>query len=341
MKRSVKATAAKVLLRHPRLAGLYYAARPGVFGGEMGAVVAGRIRYELASDSGAGNRYLLRRNVHRLEKALIMRPRRGSFATGYVGETTAQYRRLAASVPEPAADRDLLWARDVLTAYFAVVEVPEVAEARERFDRVQLGDQAELGEADPVAALAPFSRDLSRRPVSFDALSELVRSRRSTRWFLDKPVDRAAVDAAVELAAQAPTACNRQPYTFVLLDDSPLRQQVAELPLGTAGWAQNVPTLAVVVGHLDAYYSERDRHAIYIDSSLAVMQFVLGCEAQGLATCCINWPDIPELEARMRDLLHLDTSDRVVMLVAVGHPDPDGLVPFSQKRGLDTIRSYV
>ena len=33
-------------------------------------------------------------------------------------------------------------------------------------------------------------------------------------------------------------------------------------------------------------------------------------------------------------------SERVIMLIAVGYADPDGIIPFSQKKGLGVLRSF-
>ena len=87
-----------------------------------------------------------------------------------------------------------------------------------------------------------------------------------------------------------------------------------------------------VVGDLSAYPLERDRHLIYIDASLASMQLMLAAETLGLATCPINWPDIERAEQRIRDLLDLPPHERVIMLIAIGYGDPEGGVPYSQKK---------
>ena len=68
--------------------------------------------------------------------------------------------------------------------------------------------------------------------------------------------------------------------------------------------------------------------------------FVFALEAQGLGSCCLNWPDLERQERRMDTLLRLEPDERVIMLVALGYPDPEGLVAYSQKKPLDELRSY-
>jgi hypothetical protein len=70
------------------------------------------------------------------------------------------------------------------------------------------------------------------------------------------------------------------------------------------------------------------------------MSFVFALETLGLSSTLINWPDLEPLELKMRKAIGLDLSERVVMLIAVGYDDPTALVPFSQKKELDSIRSY-
>jgi nitroreductase len=70
------------------------------------------------------------------------------------------------------------------------------------------------------------------------------------------------------------------------------------------------------------------------------MGFMYALETLGLASSAINWPDFEPLEAKMARTLALTPSERVVMLIAVGYADPEGIIPFSQKKSLDVLRTY-
>jgi nitroreductase len=96
----------------------------------------------------------------------------------------------------------------------------------------------------------------------------------------------------------------------------------------------------VIVGKQRNFFSERDRHLIYIDSSLAAMSFLFALEVQGISSCCVNWPDIAENETAMSDLLELAPDERPIMLVALGYPDPEGMVANSTKKALPQLRRY-
>lgn len=72
-------------LKSPRLASYYYAIFSADFAREQTAFLAGVKAYEESLNAPSGTSALIRRNVHRLEKGLLMRPRRIPFATDYIG----------------------------------------------------------------------------------------------------------------------------------------------------------------------------------------------------------------------------------------------------------------
>lgn len=315
---------------------LFFTVNFPTFNREQSAVLRGRRNYYRNKHRDRTTHVELRRNIHRLEKGLIMRPRRDVFARDYITETIEFYEeavRQCRTAPGTMDQAEMEWAHDVLGEYFRVATGKDarVQAARERFEKA--AHDGETGDKIPYA-----KKTLS--DIDYESLERLVKQRRSVRWFQQRPVERDLIDRALLLARQAPTACNRLPYEFRIYDDPALAREIAGIPFGTAGYAENVPAIAVVVGKLESYFSPRDRHAIYVDSSLASMQFLLGLETLGLSSCVINWPDFEPLEAKMQRRLGLDVSDRVVMLIAFGYADDDTLVPYSAKKELDTFRRY-
>ena len=317
------------------LGALYYATFSAEFRREQGAVLAGRAQYirelsELRSTSA-----LLRRNTHRLEKGLIMRPRRAIFGANYIAETVTIFRR--ASEVTSFDPNELQWSFDVISAFFEAVEAgksPAIDKARLQFQQAS-GDKMRENRI-------PYPRaELPQTDVSFEQLEVLFRRRRSVRWFVDKPVSDELLRKAIRLAAFAPSACNRLPYQFLVANGTDSALRLASLANGTPGWAENIPCTIAVVGDLSAYFAERDRHLIYIDGALASMQLMLALDRLGLDSCPVNWPDIEENERAIRELLKLTDAQRVVMLIAVGYGDPQGLIPYSEKKSVEELLRIV
>jgi len=310
------------------LSSLYYTFFSTQFYREHCAVLSGRVAYKRSLIEVGDTSALLRRNTHRLEKGLIMRPRRSMFASDYILETVNCYqnviKREALSLDEKQ------WATDVLNQYFEVVEENTLTlECRKIFEQCRLKFNDDW---------IPYEySELVTKEVGFEQLMTVFRRRRSVRWFLDKDVPKDLVLKATDAATLAPSACNRQPFRFVHLTDSIKVKKAASFAMGTAGWVDSIKNLIVVVGTLEAYPKERDRHVIYIDGSLAAMQFMLACDSLDLATCPINWPDVEQRERKMEKFLGLESYERPIMLIALGYPDPKGQIPFSAKKPSNII----
>ena len=138
----------------------------------------------------------------------------------------------------------------------------------------------------------------------------------------------------------APSACNRQPFKYLIYDDPELIKTIASIPMGTKGFSYNFPGIIVLVGRLNYYFDERDRHIIYIDTALSAMAFMYALETLGVSSCAINWPDIGSRENQIRKFLNLKADERIIMMISYGYADPEGLIPYSQKKPIDLIRSY-
>jgi nitroreductase len=295
---------------------------------EARAVRAGHEEYK----QDERRRYLLRRNVHMIEKGLTMEPRRDTFATDYIQSTVEAVRTSITSFES----EESIWILSVLSQYFDATRTsasPAIRRAAELFHATTANTRVpRTNGPQPVRTV--------HKEGDFEALRRLANGRRSVRWFTGEPVPRTAVDAAISIAIEAPSACNRSPYRFEIFDAPTDVASVADLAMGTRGYGHQITGLVVVVGLLNAFFDERDRHLIYIDSSLATMSLILGFQSQGIASCIINWPDIPERDIKMRKKLGLTDSERPVMLVAYGYPRPDSLAPHSGKQSLDEARVY-
>lgn len=323
---------------HPLCARLYYLLCNPAFAREQHATLAGRLHHIRHEASSAIASVVVRRNIHRLEKGLCMRPPRDVFALDYIDETLTAFGHLLGA--PRAQDRALLqYAHDVLQAYFAATRWHQAATPPQRFERLCAQANLQAGEAAPAAPAA--QQDLPASDIGYAQFLRLTQRRASVRHFKPLAVPPLAIERAVAAAAQAPSACNRQPLRYVAAANDPIKAQLASLPMGTAGYAEGIPLLVAVVGDLSAYPFERDRHLIYIDASLANMQFMLALETMGLASCAINWPDMEARERQAAALLQLAPYERIVMLIAVGYPEPAGLVPHSEKKHVQEMLRWM
>lgn len=315
---------------------IWYGLFSNVFAHEMDMFAKARLNYYRQMESTQGNIFLLRRNVHRIEKGLLMENRKPLFALDYIAETVEEYLKIRQHNPTSSV---LDWADDVLTSYFGVVaEHPTVSMARQKFN---------LNKTKPIDCKLefipfvskPFNQD--ELPLIASLFGQLVHHRKSVRVFeKEKIPSRQLIDQAVALANQSPSSCNRQPYQFLFFDDKNLVSKLSEIPGGTKGFSAGIPMLCVVVGQMDVSPSPGDKHLMYVDGSLAAMTLMLALESLGLSSCPINWPDNADIEKKFRKHVPLKPYERPLMMIAIGYAHQEGLVAFSKRKGLDEIRKY-
>jgi len=330
-----------IVRKYAKLADLYYFLFSSDFSREHQKVLEGKFMHLNAFQQDQPNAFHLRRQIHRLEKGLAMQNRRKVFALDYIMNAVKNYKILSEK-KDTTGDVDqgvLRWSANVLQEYFNVTDAenPVIKEACKVFTSVN--HQVAL-EAHPQSYI-PFKRSASvQSGIDYDQFLKLTQQRRSVRSYLNKKVPRELIEKACIAAAYSPSACNRQPFEFRIFDDEALKNKVGALPQGIKANYKNFPMLAVVVVRLSAYMSERDRHVVYIDGGLASMSFMFALETLGLSSVPINWPDIEYYEKQMEMLLQLGPDERPMMLIGIGYSDPDGGIPYSQKKSPQQLIKY-
>ncbi len=328
MKTRIKEVIEKIFSYNPKLASIYYAVFSRAMSYEAYTALHGKRKFFEQESSVAS---ILRRNIHRIEKGLIMVPRRDVFALEYIGETIDAYKKYKETSND---DSTIQWANDVLSEYFKSIKKNNYLE--EMYHKYTLDNEGCLFRENH-----PFKRGNPEIPVSYESLYKLSKLRRSVRWYKDIPVPNSEIDKAIELAKLSPSACNRQPYKLKIFNgDKNVIKEISSLPSGTHGFNHNFPVIVAVIGQLRNYYSEADRHIIYIDSSLFAMSFSLALETLGLSSCIINWPEdvIAELDASKK--LKLDSDERVIFFMSLGYADEEKLIPYSGKKSIVELREY-
>jgi nitroreductase len=265
-----------------------------------------------------------------------MKPRRDIFAKNFIGETVDAF--VMAVKQGALKDEEGDWFNDVLARYFFLVGSDhDIDIAKAKYEKICQENNIIYNFKN-----IPYSySDIKKSDISFQQLQVLFKQRRSVRWYKDEPVDIKLIKKAVDIATQAPSACNRQPFKFHTVMNSEIVKKVADCAMGTAGFSHNLPAIIAVVGDLSCYPAERDRHVIYIDGSLITMQLMLALETIGLSTCVFNWPDIEQREKMLDKQLSLKEYERTIMLLAVGYADPQGGIPFSQKKNSSFLVKVV
>ncbi len=154
----------------------------------------------------------------------------------------------------------------------------------------------------------------------------LMKARQSERKYLNKPVEKEKIERITEAARLSPSACNGQPWHFIVVDDPALRDEVAaateSVVLRMNGFVREAPVLIVVVREKSNLTSRagdliKQKDYSLIDIGIATASLVYQATAEGLGTCIIGWME----ENRIKKALGIPASKRVELVITVGYTD--------------------
>lgn len=217
-----------------------------------------------------------------------------------------------------------------------------------RMDGAARGGSIARVTADP--RFVPYAdRHVPAAPPAEAALAfhEVLRCRRTVRAFSDRPVDQATIEALVRCATTAPSGANKQPWRFVCVQDAATKRRIRDgaeqeerafyarrandawladlAPLGTDAdkeFLTTAPWLVVVFLLLQA----DDGGQVYYPKEsvgIACGMFLAAAQMAGLATITHT----PSPMGFLREILGRPDHERPFLLIPVGHPADDCVVP--------------
>lgn len=193
---------------------------------------------------------------------------------------------------------------------------------------------------------------------------EEMRRRRSIRDFSSKPVPDEVITRCLQTAGLAQSGANLQPWHFAVVKDPAVKQQIraaaekeerafysgkapedwleALAPLGTDADKPFLETAPVLIAIFQQRFSKRDdgsrvKHYYSAESvGIATGFLITALHHAGLA--CLT--HTPSPMGFLRDILGRPRSERPFLLLVVGYPSEDAMVPDITRKSLEEIVSY-
>ena len=153
---------------------------------------------------------------------------------------------------------------------------------------------------------------------------QLASKRQSVRKYKADKVVHEQLMLCVEAARIAPSACNAQPWHFILIEDETLKNAVADCAadMGMNNFCRQAPAIVVIVQEKPNMTSKvgsllKGIKYTLIDIGIAAEHFCLQATELGLGTCIIGWFN----EKKLRKLLSIPSSKRILLLITIGYAD--------------------
>lgn len=173
---------------------------------------------------------------------------------------------------------------------------------------------------------------------------DLVKTRFSLRSYSSKSVEKEKIQRCLEAARLAPSACNAQPWHFIVADQPDLVKSLADKTLLAFSkmnrFTAQAPVIVAVIGkkpnlssQIGSVMKEKPLHLI--DLGIAAEHFSLQAVEEGLGSCLLGWYN----EKAVKKLLNIPRKERVYLLITLGYPVNDE-IPEKRRKDLDAIVSW-
>lgn len=192
-----------------------------------------------------------------------------------------------------------------------------------------------------------------------------MRRRRTVRSFSDKPVERSIIENCLRAAGTAPSGANQQPWRFIVVSDQSVKRQIrkeAEKVEGefyskeaTEKWVdalehlgtvptkpflEDAPYLIAIFSELYSYSENKEKVKNYYVShsvGIATGMLITGLHHAGLALLTYT----PVNMTFLNKILERPSNEKPFMILVVGYPSEDALVPVLQKKTLEEIAQFI
>ena len=145
-------------------------------------------------------------------------------------------------------------------------------------------------------------------------LMQAIQDRRSVRAYQPRPVEREKIERVLEAARLAPSARNRQAWSFYVVQDAAKRKAIQEAANGAA-FLGEAPVILVACGIQPAVMACGQR-TDSVDLSIAMSFAILEAYEQGLGTCWMGAFDAQQV----KKALSLPEDTDAVMITPLGYP---------------------
>lgn len=149
---------------------------------------------------------------------------------------------------------------------------------------------------------------------------ECILKRRSIRKYLDKEIDRRIVVDLLECAMAAPSACNKQPWEFYVIENQDV---LKEIKMCSRYSQFNSPLVIIVCGNQERSLSKKENDFWIQDVSAAIENILLRATSIGLGTvwCGLTPTEIPT--KKVKEVLSLPEYIIPLGMIHIGYPDEE------------------
>lgn len=172
---------------------------------------------------------------------------------------------------------------------------------------------------------------------------ELANRRQSCRKYLDKQIEKEKLVKCIEAAQVAPSACNSQPWHFIVINNKELSAKVAlclqdkimnKFTTECQAFIIVVEEKGNLTSRAGALMKQQDYRSV--DLGIATEHICLAATEQELGTCILGWFN----EKELKKLLNINKFKRIRLVVAIGYPE-NNIVRKKVRKNVEEISTFI
>ena len=157
---------------------------------------------------------------------------------------------------------------------------------------------------------------------------DLIQKRCSIRDYADQQIEHEKLEYILESARLAPSACNLQPWRFVVIQSDEGKEKIRSCY--ERNWFKTAPLYILVCGdHSESWKRDADnKDHTDIDIAIATEHICLAATEQGLGTCWVCHFDTK----RCIELFNIPEQIEPIAIISIGYPSTPDLFKKTQKK---------
>ena len=149
---------------------------------------------------------------------------------------------------------------------------------------------------------------------SFNVFSD---SRHSMRHF-NGSVSIKTIEKAVEIAKNAPSACNKQPVRLYLECDKKTISEVLDLQQGNRGFGQNIDKVIIVTTQFTGCTRFSERYMPFMDAGIFSMNLLYALHFYHVGAIPLVWLNSEERDRKLREIVSIPHNEIPALVIGVG-----------------------
>jgi len=192
-----------------------------------------------------------------------------------------------------------------------------------------------------------------------------IKKRRTVRQFSDRPVPRMIIENCIRAAGTSPSGANMQPWSFIVVSNPEVKRQIRQeaekaegefyhqktnlrwqedlKPLGTneqKPFLEIAPYLIVIFAQRYGLLADGSKRShYYVNESVGISTGILLSALHHAGLACLTYT--PSKMGFLNHILSRPSNERPFLIMVVGYPDKDAVVPKIEKKSPKEIIKFV